>query len=259
MIPKRAIGATRSPGTAAKRSRTLPGMAGEVRERPARPAWPRQGWQRPTICLALQGHDHRPARPDLAASALHHADSAPALRPLHAGDRFPGVRLQAGRVWCASRNYSAPIPDASELLALPTRWAGTQHTTGVQIIRTARHLAIVARKHGPARRRHYGPARPLYHPGRDRHLDFVRLTSRLSAATCCTRPPQNEDLRSYIEYGEMPHRLLGELQQIHCQPAEGMVRRRSPPRRTTSGSPVYRAWTTTTRNWPTSIAWQRVG
>jgi formate dehydrogenase major subunit len=49
----------------------------------------------------------------------------------------------------------------------------TQHTTGVQIIRTAGILQLLLGNVGLAWRRHYGPARPLYHPGRDRPLDSV--------------------------------------------------------------------------------------
>jgi hypothetical protein len=185
MIPSRAIGATRSPRPAT-RSRTVRSLRLSP-QRPARPSWPLQGWQRRTIYLAVQGHNKRTARPDLAASALRYADSAPALRPLHAGGRFPGVRLQAGRV-CARRGIALHQlrTRADHLHCLRAGLDAAHHRRADHT--HCRHLAIVARQHGPARRRHYGPARPLYHPGRDRHLDFVRHTARLPAATRCTRP-----------------------------------------------------------------------
>ena len=79
----------------------------------------------------------------------------------------------------------------------------TQHTTGVQIIRTAGILQLLLGQHGPARRRHHGHARPLHHPGLDRRRHPVR---RCCPATCRSRPPtrQHETLDSYVEHEGLP-------------------------------------------------------
>ena len=139
MIPGRAIGATRNPGRPRGAGRFEAYASGEVR---ARRSWPLHGWQRRTIYLAVQGQDKRTARPDLAASALRYADSAPALRPLHAGGRLPGMRLHAGRV-CARRGIALHQlrTRADHLHRL--RAGLDQHTTGVQIIRTAGILQLL--------------------------------------------------------------------------------------------------------------------
>ena len=179
------------PARTATRSRTVRSIRPGVRERPARPSRPLQAGQRRAIYLSVQGHDKRTARPNLAASALRYADSAPALRPLYAGGRFPGVRLQAGRV-CARRGIALHQlrTRADHLHCLCARLDPAHHRRADHT--HCRHPAIVARQHGPAWRRHYGPARPLHHPGRDRHLDFVRHTARLPAATRGARPRARE-------------------------------------------------------------------
>ena len=62
----------------------------------------------------------------------------------------------------------------------------TQHTVGVQYIRTGRDHPAAARQHRPARRRHPGPAGPRQHPGLDRHPDA--LTTSCPATSRCRTP-----------------------------------------------------------------------
>ena len=100
----------------------------------------------------------------------------------------------------------------------------TQHTTGVQIIRTAGILQLLLGNIGPAGRRHHGDARPLHHPGLDRPRDPVRPAARLPAAAGRRRGPR--DARLLCRARGHADRLLGQLPQVRRQPAQGVVRRR---------------------------------
>ena len=88
-----------------------------------------------------------------------------------------------------------------------------------------RHPAAAARQHRPARRRHHGHARPFQHPGLDRRR---RRSTTCCPATCRSPPPtsEHETLDEYVEHEGLPNRLLGQLPQVHRQPAQGLVRRR---------------------------------
>ncbi len=87
-----------------------------------------------------------------------------------------------------------------------------------------RHPAAAARQHGPARRRHHGDARPLHHPGLDRRPDALRPAARLPAAA--DRRRQARDARRLLRERGHADRLLGQLPEVHRQPAQGVVRRR---------------------------------
>ena len=99
---------------------------------------PRHAAQRPDRAARRQP----PQRRDPAAPALRHADPAPPLRPLHAGDGRRDLRLHAGagrpgrRALCANSGR-----ERTSAIVYAVGW--TQHTTGVQIIRAAGILQLL--------------------------------------------------------------------------------------------------------------------
>ena len=163
------------------------------------------------------------ARPDLAAPALRLPDPEAPLRPLHAGDGLAGVRLHPGGAGAgggAALRQLRPRADQRHRLragvdAAHDRRADDPHR---------RHPATLAREHGPARRRHHGDARPLHHPGLDRPRHAVRRVARLPAAAGRRRGARDAGLLRRTR--GHAHRLLGQLPQVHRQPAQGVVRRR---------------------------------
>ncbi len=110
----------------------------------------------------------------------------------------------------------------------------THHSVGRADHPRGDHHPGPAGQRRPARRRHHGAARPL-------SASRARPTSRRSTTccrpTCRSRTSSTSTARSknYLDV-ETPHdRLVGQLPQIHGQPAEGLVRRaRDAP--TTSGA-----------------------
>ncbi len=87
-----------------------------------------------------------------------------------------------------------------------------------------RHSAASARQHGQAGWWHHGDAGPLHHPGLDRSGDAVRRAAGLPAAA--VRRGGARDPRLLRPAGGAAHRVLGQLPQVHRQPAQGLVRRR---------------------------------
>ena len=107
--------------------------------------------------------------------------------------------------------------------------------------------AGAARQHRAARRRHPGAARPLP-PSR------AAPTSRRST-TCCpatcrsrTRCKPHQTCEDYLEHETRADRLVAQLPEVHGQPAEGLVRRRARPRRTTGATTGCRRSSATTRS-----------
>ena len=99
----------------------------------------------------------------------------------------------------------------------------TQHTVGVQYIRTAAIMQAAARQHGPARRRHHGAARPRLHPGLDRHPDALQPAARLPADAQGT----GTDATSTKYMRERIDATSGwwANPDVRRHPAEGLVRR----------------------------------
>ncbi len=73
----------------------------------------------------------------------------------------------------------------------------TQHTVGVQYIRTAAIIQASARQHGPAGRRHYGAARARLDPGIDRHSDALQSIARLSSDAARAARPRFRNLQQF--------------------------------------------------------------
>ena len=120
----------------------------------------------------------------------------------------------------------------------------TQHTVGVQYIRTAAIIQLLLGNMGRPGRRHHGAARPRVDPGLDRHPDALQHPARLpaDAARRALRRPRGATSSEHVA-----DRLVGQLRRVHRQPAEGVVGRRTRRRRTTSASTTCRGSTTTTR------------
>ena len=116
-----------------------------------------------------------------------------------------------------------------------------------------RHPATAARQHRPARRRHHGDARPFQHPGLDRRPDALRPAARLPAPAGRRRGAR--DARRLRRARGAADRLLGQLPQVHRQPAQGVVRRRRHAGERLTASTGCRASTATIRNCRPSTAW----
>ena len=82
-------------------------------------------------------------RSDAAASALRLSDPEAALRALHAGDGRRGLRRAAGCVPRSRRRVLPRVGAREDRRRSATRVGWTQHSTGVQIIRTAAILQLL--------------------------------------------------------------------------------------------------------------------
>ena len=111
-------------------------------------------------------------------------------------------------------------PERTTAFVYSVGW--TQHTVGAQYIRDRGHPPATARQHRPARRRHPGAARARLDPGLHRHPHPVRPAPRLPAHAARARERGSRDLRGRGEHGQG---LLGRHEQLHGQPAEGLVGR----------------------------------
>ena len=162
-------------------------------------------------------------RPHPAASPLRLPDPEAPLRPLHAGDGLAGVRLRAGGAGAGGGAAVRQLrPRADQRHRLRAGLDPAHHRRADDPHR--RHPAAPPRQHGPAGRRHHGDAGPLHHPGLDRPGDAVRRAARLPAAAVRRRAPR--DPRLLCRARGHAHRILGQLPQVHRQPAQGLVRRR---------------------------------
>ena len=165
----------------------------------------------------------RAQRPDPAASPLRLPDPEAPLRPLHAGDGLAGVRLCSGGAGAGGGAVVRQLrPGADQRHRLRARMDPAHDRRADDPHR--RHPATAARQHGQARWRHHGDAGPLHHPGLDRSGDAVRRAAGLPAAAVRRGGPR--DARLLRRAGGAAHRVLGQLPQVHRQPAQGLVRRR---------------------------------
>ncbi len=83
------------------------------------------------------------ARPDLAAPALRLPDPQAPLRPLHAGGRLRRCAAARRRSSCGWRSCSVHNSGRERTSAIVYAVGWTQHTTGVQMIRTAGILQLL--------------------------------------------------------------------------------------------------------------------
>ena len=159
--------------------------------------------------------------------------AAPALRlPDPASGTSPATRPRWSRRSAASRASSssrwprrcATTRAASARRALCYAVGWTQHTVGVQNIRTAAILQLLLGNIGRPGRRHHGPARARVDPGLDRHPDALRPPARLPADAA--RRGATTTLDDYVEQQHAAGRLLGQLARLHRLAAEGVVGRR---------------------------------
>ena len=129
------------------------------------------------------------------------------LPPLHAGDGRAGVRRAAGALRAGGRDALRATRAASAPRAFCYAVGWTQHTVGVQYIRTASILQLLLGQHRPARRRDHGAARPRLDPGLDRHPHALQPPR---PATCrCRTPAHDATLEKYLERNTSRRRAGG--------------------------------------------------
>ena len=112
----------------------------------------------------------------------------------------------------------------------------TQHSVGVQYIRTGRDHPAAAGQHGPPGRRDHGDARARQHPGLHRHPDAVQPAARLPADAergARTRACQSTWTPSC---GDKQKGFWRNADAYFVSPAEGVLGRRRDRRRTTTAS-----------------------
>ena len=114
----------------------------------------------------------------------------------------------------------------------------TQHTVGVQYIRTAAIIQLLLGNIGRPGRRHPGAARTRLDPGLDRHPDALQPAARLSAR--CRRRRPTPRSTSTSANNESTSGLVERVPEVRRLAAEGVVRRRTPPRRTTGATTTCR-------------------
>ena len=202
------------PGGGTGYRRTAPSLATSAGRRPAA--------RRTARAAPTRAPGPQPGR-DAAAPALRVPGAEAALRPLHArswSSRSAGCRPDAFARVCELVTENSGR-DRTSALVYSVGW--TQHTVGVQYIRTAAILQTAARQHRPARRRHPGAARPRLHPGLHRHPHPVRPAARLPAR-CRTRT-RTRTWPASCRRRPCRHGLLGQHARLHGQPAEGLVGR----------------------------------
>ena len=128
----------------------------------------------------------------------------------------------------------------------------TQHTVGVQYIRSRGDHPAAAGQHGAARAA--GSWRCAGTPtSRARRTSRRCSTSCRATSRCRTRTQHADPRRRSSELNGPSTGAWGDLDAVHDQPAEGLVGRRPPPRRTTSASTTCRGSTATTRNYATML------
>ena len=89
----------------------------------------------------------------------------------------------------------------------------TQHTVGVQNIRTAAILQLLLGNIGRPGRRDHGAARPRLDPGLDRHPDALQHPARLPADAA--RRTRTTTLDDYVETNAPPTGYWGHMRRLH--------------------------------------------
>ena len=134
-------------------------------------------------------------RRDAAASAVRVPGAEAALRPLHPGDGRTGLRRARRPVRPGVRAGHGQLrPGPHDRVRLQPRLDSAHRRRAVHPHRG--DPAGAARQHGPARRRHPGPARPRLHPGVHGHPHPVRPAARLPAHAVRARQRGSRHLRA---------------------------------------------------------------
>ena len=196
-------------------------------------------------------------RPHAAASALRLSDPETPLRSLHAGDGRPRCAAARRRSWCGWRSCCAPTPGASGPAPIVYALGWTQHTTGVQMIRTAGILQLLLGNMG---RPGGGIMAMRGHSTIQGSTDLPTLYDVLPGylpQPCADE--QHETLDLLCPARGAAHRILGQLSQVHRQPAQGVVRRRRHAGERLLLLLAAAAWMPTTRSCLTSIGCRRGG
>ena len=168
-------------------------------------------------------HGEPRARRDAAAPALRLPGAQAALRPLHARDGRGGLRR--ARRTCSRRSASALTENSGRERTTAFVYAvgWTQHTVGVQYIRTAAILQLLLGNIGRPGGGIMALRGHASHPGLHRHPDAVRPAARLHPDAARARARGPRQLRrgraAQKGYWAQHARLPG-------QPAEGVVGRR---------------------------------
>ena len=116
----------------------------------------------------------------------------------------------------------------------------TQHTVGVQYIRAA---AIIQLLLGNIGRPGGGIMALRGHASIQGSTDIPTLYNILPGYLPMPHAEYYGDLEEFVERERRADRLVGQLRRVHRQPAEGVLRRRTRPPRTTSASTTCRAST----------------
>ena len=130
----------------------------------------------------------------------------------------------------------------------------TQHSNGVQIIRSAAILQLLL---GNIGRPGGGIMALRGHASIQGSTDIPTLYDILPGYLPMPifEADANDARQTTSRNAQGTNRVVGQLRQIHRQPAEGVVRRSAPPRRTTSASTGCRASPAIIRTSATGSTW----
>ena len=161
------------------------------------------------------------ARRDAAAPALRVPGPQAALRPLHAGDGRADLRRAAGAVPAGLRAADRELgPGAHDRVRVPVGW--TQHTVGVQYIRTASILQLLL---GNIGRPGGGILALRGHASIQGSTDIPTLFNLLPGYIPMPHAHANQDLGQLRRGRGGDEGLLGEHARLHGEPAQGLVGR----------------------------------
>ena len=151
---------------------------------------------------------------DPAASALRVPDSEAAFLALHAGDGGRGLRRSAGSVSARWRRRCAAIRAASEPRAFCYAVGWTQHTVGVQYIRTA---AIIQLLLGNMGRPGGGIMALRGHASIQGSTDIPTLYNLAAGLSADAEGQHDKDLRDIPQANESPSGWWGEFPSTSCR------------------------------------------
>ena len=119
------------------------------------------------------------------------------------------------------RSLAASGPDKTAAICYALGW--TQHSKGVQIIRTASILQLLLGNIGRPGGGIHGAARSRFHSRLDRHPDALRYFARLSPDAARRRHAKRR-LRDYLAHQTKPTGLWHNFPSLLHQLAEGVLR-----------------------------------
>ena len=146
-------------------------------------------------------------------------------------------------------------PERTGAICYAVGW--TQHSAGVQIIRTAAILQLLL---GNIGRPGGGILALRGHASIQGSTDIPTLFDILPGyMPMPSFGAGDATLDGYVEHASLARRVVGELRQIRSLAAQGVVRRRTRPPRTSSASAGCRASAGITRTSATGSTWPMVG